>query len=107
MVADQAERLQSYTTNYLHTTIARVITMIGFSLIGLVCGILYAVMGSIIGTVYQTLKVATICCKVSFGCESTELVTSAAAPILDISDDTVSIRLSESLNRSNTSINLA
>jgi len=54
----------------MHLTIAKTVVLIGFSLLGLTCGLFCAVVGSLVGSLYQTLKVLTIFFKVAFGCES-------------------------------------
>ena len=52
LVVDQAKRLQSMTSSLLHEVLAKVIVTIGFSVLGLLCGILSCVFGSLIGTLY-------------------------------------------------------
>ena len=66
-------RLRSKTADYLHKRIAEVVILIGFSLIGLTCGILFSGIGSFVGIIYQLLKVLVIFFKVLFNCESNNI----------------------------------
>ena len=70
LVSDQAKRFQSKTTEYFHINIARVVVLIGFSLLGAICGAFCATIGGIIGIFYQLVKVTSILFKVVFCCEA-------------------------------------
>ena len=52
LVSDNAQRLQTKTTAYLHINLARIIVLIGFSLLGALCGAAFAIFGSIVGSIY-------------------------------------------------------
>ena len=69
LIEDQADRIRSITTKYLHLVPAKAVVMVAFSLIGLSAGVLCAVIGSIVGAVYQSVKVLLIVVKVIGGCE--------------------------------------
>lgn len=69
LVSDQAERLRTKTTSFIHVNLARVFVLVGFALLGAISGILCAVIGTLVGTVYQLLKIVTIFVKVAFCCE--------------------------------------
>ena len=104
LVEDQADRLQQKTTRFLHKTLAQTIVLIGYSLLGLTCGVFCSVVGSLIGAIYQVLKVFTIFFKVAFGCESridrSSLPPTSPGPmsLIDVTPDT-SITISDQ-NRS-------
>lgn len=70
LVSDQASRLQAKTTRYFHINLARVVVLIGFSLIGAICGTFSGVIGGLIGIFYQLIKVTSIFFKVLFCCEA-------------------------------------
>lgn len=70
IVTDQAQRLQTKTSQYFHLNIARVVVLIGFSLLGALCGVVCATFGGVIGIFYQLIKVASIFFKVIFCCET-------------------------------------
>ena len=70
LVSDQASRLQAKTTRFLHINLARVVVLIGFSLLGAICGTFSGVIGGLIGIVYQVIKVTSIFFKVLFCCEA-------------------------------------
>ena len=98
LIEDQADRIRSITTKYLHLTPAKAIVLVAFSLIGLSAGVLCAVVGSIVGVVYQSGKVLVIVLKVIGGCESkTHQSRERPIPVLDVSDTSIN------LNRSNIS----
>ena len=69
LVSDQAERLRSKTSEYFHINLARVLVLIGFSLLGAICGVIFSVFGSFVGVPYQLLKTVSIFIRVLFGCE--------------------------------------
>ena len=70
LISDQAHRLQDKTTKYFHINFARLIVLIGFSLLGAICGAFLGAIGGSIGIFYQLVKVASIFFKVAFRCEA-------------------------------------
>ena len=52
LVSDQAERLRSKTSRFFHINLARVLVLMGFSLLGAICGVVFAVFGSFVGVPY-------------------------------------------------------
>ena len=70
LISDQAHRLQDKTTKYFHINFARLIVLIGFSLLGAICGVFLGAIGGLIGIFYQLVKVASIFFKVAFCCEA-------------------------------------
>ena len=95
------------TTQYLHRMLAKIIVLIGFSVFGLICGVFCSIVGSLIGTSYQVLKVLMLIAKTILGnCESHQVVVQQQAeetsiPMIDVSD----ISHAPSFNTSNLSLN--
>ena len=106
LIEDQADRIRSITTKHLHLVPAKAVVMVAFSLIGLSAGVLCAVIGSIVGAVYQSVKVLLIVVKVIGGCESRmhqiqdNDSSNRPIPVLDVSDTSM---FQNDLNRSNIS----
>jgi len=93
MVSDQAERLRAKTTKFVHLNLARLLVLVGFSLLGVTLGVFFAVFGSLVGSAYQLLKVLMLFGKVAFRCETRidEMHPPATSPMpmLDISDTSI------------------
>ena len=73
----------------MHINIARMVVLIGFSLLGALCGAFFAVFGSIVGFVYQLVKVLSIFGRVLFKCEAKferRQQIKSPVPIFDVSD---------------------
>ena len=52
LVSDQATRLKTKTTQYFHINLARLVVLIGFSLLGAICGAFSGLIGGLIGIFY-------------------------------------------------------
>lgn len=101
LVSDQAERLQNKTTRFMHLNLARVIVLIGFSLLGAIGGALISLFGSVVGSFYQIIKVLWILAKIIFCCESKlegRETMQSPPPMLDVSDSVLSDGRSPGMN---------
>ena len=73
----------------MHINIARIVVLIGFSLLGALCGAFFAVFGSIVGFLYQLIKVFSIFIRVLFKCEAKyerRHPPKSPMPLVDVSD---------------------
>ena len=52
MIEEQAVRFRQKASNYVHKWIAKLIVLIGFSFLGFASGLIYAALGSLVGSVY-------------------------------------------------------
>jgi len=68
MVEDQVSHIDTATGEFFHKKLMEMVVMIAFSILGVLSGILCAVVGTPVAIVYQGFKMAWIFTKAIFSC---------------------------------------